>query len=506
MSERKNYGSFILIASLVLGVFLLTGSFIWMADKANMMLAVFVLILYGVGQWMTVVYWQNIQNDWEATGEVLGRLQQAVSEIPSALDSNLKAIAEKLSLGQQEALSKLQSEVSAGAKETLEKGALIIGESISKNFQAPVASLTSLLSAFAEKSNEQQQLLKVLVTEAREDAKKSVENGSSLVAQSLDKNLRAPLAAMETSLLAWRKNADTQSATAEELSKSLLKSQNEWMIKAEAMVLELKTEFQSLITQGSQERQLANSDWAKHAEAMGLEWEKRIHSMQVSLTQTVSGEGEKMGTAMIEAGNALVTKLENLQQTQSQGQGEILRHALAGIDSQSQTLNLISESFESGLQNLREASLKIILEAQEKSGKSMEAQSQMALEVAEKISDVSVQLTRSNEELQKLTQLSNINQAELQANVSMLNTGLVSILDRLEKQADAGDAGQNFLGELARALGAFQERASDVLMENALKTQEILMEVLRQSESRNQADSLAARSIDSEALASEALA
>ena len=96
MSQRRNYGTILLLSSLVLGIFLLTGSFIWMQDKANMILAVFVLILYGIGQWMTVVYWQRIQSDWEATGEVLGRLQQAVSDIPAALDANLKSIATRL--------------------------------------------------------------------------------------------------------------------------------------------------------------------------------------------------------------------------------------------------------------------------------------------------------------------------------------------------------------------------------------------------------------------------
>lgn len=521
--KRKNYGAFILIASLVVGVFLLTGSFIWMADKANMMLAVFVLILYGVGQWMTVVYWQNIQNDWEATGEVLGRLQQAVSQIPEALDSNLKAIAEKLSQGQQEALSKLQSEVSEGAKQTLEKGAILIGESIAKNFQIPVNTLNTLLTTHTEKSNEQSELLKTLVKDARNDSKQSVETGANLVSQSLEKNLRAPLAAMETTLQAWRKDADAQSTASLELGKSLQKSQSEWMLKAQNMVDELKAEFQNLISASSQDRELAQSKWAEHAEAIQASWENSIQSMQASLLETVSHEGEKMGSAMIDGGHALITKLEGLQVIQSQTQSEILDRALSGIKSQGETLNLVSESFESGLQNLRDASLKLIRDVEEKTNanqlrlvqeiskvqnasfqetaKSLEAQGQMGLEVAEKISELSVQMSQSNTEFQKLSQLSNINQTELQANVSMLNTGLVSILERLEKQAETGDGQQNFLGELARALAAFQERASDVLIENAMKTQEILMEVLRQSEAPQRAEALISNGIDSEAMA-----
>src|SRR5688500_3926781 len=138
MSKRKNFGSLLLLSGTVLAVFLLLGSFIWMQDKANMLLAVFVLILYGMGQWLTVVYWQKIQEDWETTGEILGRLQQAVTDIPSALDSNLKSIATRLSENQQKALSELQSQVNDGARKTLENGAALIGQSISKNFTAPI--------------------------------------------------------------------------------------------------------------------------------------------------------------------------------------------------------------------------------------------------------------------------------------------------------------------------------------------------------------------------------
>ena len=129
MSQRKNFGRILVLATLVLGLMMLVGSFIWMQDKANMILAAFVLILYGIGQWLTMLYWQNIQSDWEESGEVLARLQLAVSDIPAALDTNLKSIAARLTEGQAQALAKLQSEVSSGARETLEKGSALIGDS-----------------------------------------------------------------------------------------------------------------------------------------------------------------------------------------------------------------------------------------------------------------------------------------------------------------------------------------------------------------------------------------
>ena len=75
-------------------------------------------------------------------------------------------------------------------------------------------------------------------------------------------------------------------------------------------------------------------------------------------------------------------------------------------------------------------------------------------------------------------------QAEMQAAVGMLNAGLASVLERLDSQAKAGEGYEHFLADLGRALASFQERAAETLVENALKTQEILMEVLERSEGK----------------------
>jgi hypothetical protein len=504
MSKRKNYGAFILIASLVLGVLLLTGSFIWMQDKANMMLAVFVLILYGVGQWMTVVYWQNIQSDWESTGEVLGRLQQAVSDIPAALDTNLKAIAQKLSEGQQQALSKLQSEVSEGARQTLEKGALLIGESISKNFQAPVGSLNSLLVSFTEKSGEQAQLLKNLVDDARKDSRQSVEKGASLVSESLDKNLRAPLSAMEASLAAWRDQANAQAQATRAFGEELRKAQAEWTLKAQSLADGLAEELKSLAAAGVRSGEQAQAAWAERAAELQSGWETQIRGMQQNLVEAVSNESAKLGGSLAAGADLLISRVESLQSSQSEAQSEVLDRALAGLEAQSRTVGEASASFEDGLERMRDASLKLIADVEAKAsegqtrlveeisnaqrqafgeaGKTLEAQSQIGLEVAGKVSELAEQMNRGSKDFQELAHLAQVNQVEMQAGVGMLNSGLASILERLEKQAAAGDGQQIFLSELGRALATFQERASEVLIENAMKTQEILMEVLNNSE------------------------
>ena len=440
MSKRKNYGAFVLIASLVLGVFLLTGSFIWMADKANMLLAVFVLILYGVGQWMTVVYWQNIQNDWESTGEVLGRLQQAVSDIPAALDSNLKAIAEKLSEGQQQALSKLQGEVSAGALKTLD-------------------------------------------------------NGATLIAQSLDKNLRAPLASLETAMGAWRDQSDVQSQAARVFGEELRKAQSEWTSKAQSLAEGLTSELKALAAAGARAGEQSQSVWAEQAATLQTKWEKQIHTMQESLVSAVAKESAKLGGTLSQGADALIAKVEGLQASQAGSHAKVLDQALAGLNSQSRTMNEATAAFAEGQARLIQELSKAQGQALGEAGKMLEAQGKMGLDMAGKVSGLADQMDRGTKDFQELAHLAQVNQVEMQAGVGMLNSGLATILERLEKQASAGDGYQNFLSELARALATFQERASEVLIENAMKTQEILMEVLGHTERKRSSEAMASEAV-----------
>lgn len=75
-----------------------------------------------------------------------------------------------------------------------------------------------------------------------------------------------------------------------------------------------------------------------------------------------------------------------------------------------------------------------------------------------------------------------VNQSELSANLEMLRAGLETILEKLSGDTAERDEEENFIEHLNQSLEAFHERASEVLMENAVKTQEILLEVLEQTQ------------------------
>ena len=77
-------------------------------------------------------------------------------------------------------------------------------------------------------------------------------------------------------------------------------------------------------------------------------------------------------------------------------------------------------------------------------------------------------------------ELMRVNQSELSANLEMLRSGLETILEKLSGDTAEHEEEDNFVEHLNQSLEAFHERASEVLMENAVKTQEILLEVMEQ--------------------------
>ena len=84
--------------------------------------------------------------------------------------------------------------------------------------------------------------------------------------------------------------------------------------------------------------------------------------------------------------------------------------------------------------------------------------------------------------LVQTAELMRVNQSELSANLEMLRSALETILEKLSGDTSEHDDEENFVERLNQSLEAFHERASEVLMENAVKTQEILLEVLEQTQ------------------------
>ncbi|MCQ2063632.1 MAG: fimbrial protein [Fibrobacter sp.] len=90
-------------------------------------------------------------------------------------------------------------------------------------------------------------------------------------------------------------------------------------------------------------------------------------------------------------------------------------------------------------------------------------------------------------------ELMRVNQSELSANLEMLRSALETILEKLSGDTAEHDEEDNFVERLNQSLEAFHERASEVLMENAVKTQEILLEVMEQTQRSSMASAASAQ-------------
>jgi hypothetical protein len=370
-----------------------------------------------------------------------------------------------------------------------------------------------------------------------------VAQGAELVAGSLDKNLKAPLAALEGKLQAWSKSAETQTETARGLGEEIRRAQREGSEQAQRLAEQLSQELKSLAGTQAEQAQSLLAAWAERASAAQADSEARLQALQSALLADVTGKLQAAQAAQGAAQERLLEKALSGVETQAKaaqesvaGQVKALQAAAAeqskslqtataeqsktlqsatseltkslqsvaaeqtkalqaavaeqakasqaAAADQARTLRESADAFAAGIAALKDTTLQLVQDVEAKASATLEAQSQLGLEVAGKVSDLADRMNQGSQNVAELAHIAQVNQTEMQAGVAMLNSGLSSILDRLETQAAAGDGYQSLLAELGKTLADFQERSAEILVENALKTQEILMEVLRHQDGR----------------------
>ena len=112
----------------------------------------------------------------------------------------------------------------------------------------------------------------------------------------------------------------------------------------------------------------------------------------------------------------------------------------------------------------------------------LEAQKALTVSIDERVVKEKEASDALGANIVETAELMRVNQSELSANLEMLRAGLETILEKLSGDTAEQAEEENFVEHLNQSLEAFHERASEVLMENAVKTQEILLEVLEQSQ------------------------
>lgn len=189
-------------------------------------------------------------------------------------------------------------------------------------------------------------------------------------------------------------------------------------------------------------------------EAQGATLQALFESAQSTLTQTA----EAMRQAQVEQGQAITAWQAQLADAATSASQEINK--------------------------LTQAAVQEIATLVQQSQAALTTQTQAAETVAKTLVELGAETAKNQDALSRFETSAQINQVELQSGVAMLNSALGNVLDRLEGQAQAGESHDAFLAKLESALAAYQERSGEILTENALKTQEILLEALQALERR----------------------
>ena len=151
---------------------------------------------------------------------------------------------------------------------------------------------------------------------------------------------------------------------------------------------------------------------------------------------------------------------------------------LTDLIAKSEKLSALSSDILGAFQKLSETSA-VLLEAQKALAESIDNRVVKEKEATDALGG----------NLVETAELMRVNQSELSANLEMLRAGLETILEKLSGDTAERDEEESFVEHLNQSLEAFHERASEVLMENAVKTQEILLEVLEQTQRKPEVSS-----------------
>ncbi len=203
-----------------------------------------------------------------------------------------------------------------------------------------------------------------------------------------------------------------------EMVVSDIRSQNEMVVE------ELRQSAQTVSTGVQTALSDTLSDWAQKTESVGAQLEKNalaFESMGSKITETV-------GQSLVDSNSAFI---ESIKQNHS----DTTQH----------------------IQNFIHA-------LEEKLGGHTQS--------AQGLSD---RLEQSGHMLEEVASLSRINQVALQADIEMLDKALTSILEKLNETIEKPEDEHTFVQRLNATLESFHEKASEVLIDNAVKMREILL-------------------------------
>ncbi len=212
--------------------------------------------------------------------------------------------------------------------------------------------------------------------------------------------------------------------------------------------------------------------------------EKEISNLSTNVASSISNhldvQMENSGERWNRFMEALKASTEKVAEAEQKGL-EILRTVAENVASKANESTVgLSETVSREIESLSQKVQTSFAELS-RSSESLVA-SQQSL-----ISGIDSRVAKENESTEALSssvaeaaKLMRVNQSELSANLEMFGKGIEAVLSKLSGDVPERENEQNFIEQLNSALQSFEERSGEVLLENALKTQEILLEILDQ--------------------------
>ncbi len=106
------------------------------------------------------------------------------------------------------------------------------------------------------------------------------------------------------------------------------------------------------------------------------------------------------------------------------------------------------------------------------------SQQEVNKEISIKLANTVEALEKSGNGLLEQAEVAEINQVELKASIELFNGTMTQVVEKLEGKVDGESDETNFVEKLTGTLEAFHEKSTEILIENSLKTREILSELL----------------------------
>ena len=210
--------------------------------------------------------------------------------------------------------------------------------------------------------------------------------------------------------------------------------------------------------------------------------EKSMDGATKNIAEAVAGQVKQSG----EQWNAFMDKLvsETSANVESQKQGlETLKNVALQVAEKAQAGSAeLSNSVAEKLSTLSNDILGAFQKLSDTSAVLLEAQKALTESIGNRVVKEKEATDALGGNIVQTAELMRVNQSELSANLEMLRSALETILEKLSGDTSEHEDEENFVERLNQSLEAFHERASEVLMENAVKTQEILLEVLEQTQ------------------------